>query len=299
MDKNRSDSWNSLIKKMRSGKYDIAIDLSAVETYKAALKRWMFFRLLGVPQTFGRNTNGRGWGFSKRAEDILTSEEHEVIRKLKVTELLGLTGDVDAAVLTVPEAETEYAEEMFADWLNSKELIIGINPGAFRPSRMLPEERFKQLAEWFIDNLSANIVLTGGDKEKAVVDRIAASLPGDRVKTVTGISIMKLAAVMKRMNLLITNDTGPMHIAAAVGAPIVAIFGQTNLCRYHPYLDDLDYIAIKKEVTLCPYYSFDHPMQECRRHYCEDNRCMNTITLDEVREAAEKVLSGQRVEVLV
>ncbi|KPJ99494.1 MAG: hypothetical protein AMK71_09670 [Nitrospira bacterium SG8_35_4] len=292
------NGWISLIQKMRRQGYGIAIDLSAVETGKAAIKRWLFFKGLGVTETYGRNTNGRGWAFSQKADDVLTSDEHEVLRKIKVVELLGLEADRTAPCLTMPDRDREYADALLSEW-TGRGLIAGINPGAFRPSRMWPAEAFKNIAKWLIEEMSAYVVITGGAKEKAIAESIAASLPADRAKMVTGVSIMKFGAVIERMGLFITNDTGPMHIAAAVGVPIVALFGQTNLNRYHPYMDDSLYITIKKDCGLCPCYSFAHPMQECRRHDCEDKQCMDSITLDEVKEAAEKLLSNQNVGALV
>jgi len=299
MDNHGISGWGSVIKSMRRERYDIAIDLSAVETLQAAVKRWLFFKSLGVKKTYGRNTNGRGWAFTKKADDVLTSDEHEVLRKIKVVELLGRMADRTAPRLTIPHRDMEYVDSLLSGWTAGGGLIVGINPGAFRPSRTWPAGRFKDIARWLIEEMSAHVVITGGNKEKAVVENIAASLPGDRVKTVTGVSIMKFAAAIRKMNIFLTNDTGPMHIAAAVGVPIVALFGQTNLCRYHPYMEESMYVTIKKDCILCPCYSFGHPMQECRRHDCEDKQCMDSITLDEVKEAALKLLSKQSVGAVV
>ncbi len=299
MDGNGTDSWPGLIRKMKNERYDIAIDLSAVETFKAALKRWVFFKSIGVKKTFGRNTDGRGWGFSKKSEDLLTSSEHEVLRKIKVIELLGLKADRTGPALIIPEKGMQEADAILTGWLNDKGPVIGINPGAFRPSRTWPAGRFREIAEWLINEMSVNIVITGGSKERAVAESIAKSLPKDRVKTVTDVSIMGLAALMKKMAVFITNDTGPMHIAAAAGVPIVSMFGQTNLQRYHPYIDSFKYTAIKMDHNLCPFTSFSHPMQECRKHDCEDNQCMDSITHDEVKEAVKKLMKTDKREALV
>lgn len=299
MDESGMDSWPGLIRKMRNDKYDIAIDLSAVETFKAALKRWVFFKSIGVKKTFGRNTNGRGWGFSKKSEDVLTSNEHEVRRKLNVIELLGFKADRTGPELIIPEKEIEEADAILSGWLNDNGPVIGINPGAFRPSRTWPAGRFRQIAEWLIEEMSANIVITGGDKERTIAESIAKSLPEDRVRMVTNVSIMGLAALMKKMAVFITNDTGPMHIAAAAGVPIVSMFGQTNLQRYHPFMDSSKYTAIKMDHSLCPFTSFRHPMQECRKHDCEDNKCMDSISLDEVKEAVKKLIKTHSREALV
>lgn len=289
MEKTGMNGWLSLITEMRREGYDIAIDLSAVETFKAAIKRWLFFRSLGVKKTFGRDTNGRGWGFTARSEDTLTSDEHEVIRKIKVVELLGLKADRVAPNLIIPESDLKYADEILSE-LTCKGPVIGINPGAFRPSRMWPAQRFEKIARWVIEEMSASVVITGGDKEKSLAESIAGSLPEKNVRTVTGVSIMRFAALINKMNLFITNDTGPMHIAAAVDVPIIAIFGQTNLKRYHPFMEDSRFIAIKKDHSLCPFFSFEHSMQECRRYDCDGKNCMDAITVDEVKEAVTKLI---------
>lgn len=288
--------WSALIRKIRHEKYDIAIDLSAVETLRAAVKRWLFFKSLGIAESYGRNTNGRGWTFSKKTDDDLTSREHEVLRKIHVVELLGLKADRTAPLLTVPERDKEYAGSILAGWTVGAGLLAGINPGAFRPSRMWPSERFKDIARWLIEKMDAHVVITGGAKEKTVVEDIAASLPPDRVRTVTDLSIMQFAAVISSMDLFMTNDTGPMHIAAAVGVPVVALFGQTNLYRYHPYMDDSLYTALKKDYSICPCLTFDHPMKECRRHDCNEKICMDSITVEEVKIAVEYLVKGRIVE---
>ena len=298
MDRKGINGWLSLITEMRGEGYDLAIDLSAVETFKAAVKRWLFFRSLGVKMTFGRDTNGRGWGFAARSEDTLTSDEHEVIRKIKVVELLGLKADRVAPKLIIPESELKHAEDLLAG-LADKGPLIGINPGAFRPSRMWSARGFEQIARWLIEEMSASVVITGGDKEKSLVERIARSLPEENVRTVIGASIIRFAAFISKMSLFITNDTGPMHIAAAVDVPIIAIFGQTNLKRYHPYMDDSRFVVIKKDHSVCPYFSFEHPRQECRRYDCNGKNCMDAITVNEVKEAVKKLVSAQSRRVLV
>lgn len=285
LDKGNITNWLQLIKKLRSERYDTVIDLSAVETFKAALKRWLFLKSTGAEKTFGRNTDGRGWGFTKKTEESLTSNEHEVERKIKVVELLGLKADRTAFDLVINNNERKEVDNMLSEWLNDKRLIAGINPGAYRPSRMWPAERFKDIMGWLIENLSASIVVIGGDREGSIVEDIVRSLPEDRIKTVIGIPIMKLAAVIEKTNIFITNDTGPMHIAAALNIPTIALFGQTNLHRYHPYMDNSRYIAIKKDHALCPCFSFKHPMEECRRYDCAAKNCMDAITVDEVKEA--------------
>lgn len=294
LEKGGIDRWIGLIKEIRNKKYDIVIDLSAIETFKAAVKRYVFLKLLGVKELIGRDTEGRGWAFTKKAKEELTSNEHEVERKAKVVELLGVKIGNKMPVLITLQGEKEKAKDILSGWLNDNRLIVGINPGAYRPSRMWREERFKEIVKWLIEDIGAFVIVIGGDKERELVERIAESFPCDMVMKVIGMPILELAAVIERMALLITNDTGTMHIAAALNVPTVAIFGQANLFRYRPYMDSLRYVAIRKDYTkVCPYLSFKHPMEECLRYDCPYN-CMDAVTVDDVKEAVKKLISKRQ-----
>lgn len=96
----------------------------------------------------------------------------------------------------------------------------------------------------------------------------------------TGFSLQELAALIKKSDVLVTNDSGPMHIAAAVGTPVVALFGPTEPARTGPYTENC--IVIKKEMDCSP----------CFRSRCTKKsfECMEFITVDEVFEAVKKLL---------
>lgn len=283
--------WIDLLRAIRSRRFDTVIDLSAVETNKAAVKRYLFLKILGIREILGRDTEGRGWAFTKKSPETLISPEHEVERKMDVVRLLCLETKTAAPGIIVSRSEREKAAAFLSDWIQSKRLVAGLNPGAFRPSRMWPEERFKEIAQWLIEDLSMAVVVTGGAKERVVVNSITKSFPGDSIKAAIDLPITELSAIVERLDIYIANDTGPMHIAAALNVPIVAIFGQTNIYRYHPYMDDSRYVVLKGDSAVCPYISFEHPMQECRRYDCEGKDCIKNITVEEVKMAAQQMLA--------
>ena len=286
--------WFWLLRGLRSRRFDAVIDLSAIETPGAAVKRYFFLKALGARETLGRDTGGKGWAFGRRAAESLTSSEHETQRKMKVAGLFGAKTVRSAPAIATSEEERERAGRLLSGPCGEAGLVAGVSPGAYRQSRMWPEERFAEVIKWLLRDMMACVVLTGGDRERGVIESLAGSFAGEKITTVVDIPLVELAAVIGKMDIFITNDTGPMHIAAAMDVPVVALFGQTNLHRYHPYMDDSRYIALKKGCEACPHLSFRHPMQECRRLICKGKECMTSIHAVEVKEAVGKLLAGRK-----
>ncbi|MFQ5900903.1 MAG: glycosyltransferase family 9 protein, partial [Thermodesulfobacteriota bacterium] len=284
-------SWLGLIRRLKREGYDTVIDLSAIERYLAGVRRYLFLKLLSVNEAIGRNTDGLGWAYTRSIDETLTSSEHEVERKLRVAELLGIKIGDKRPEMIIKDEEREWAEYLLKD-LPEKGLVIGMNPGAYRPSRMWSVEKFKEIAQWLVEELSASLLIMGGEKEKGLIENISMGLPEEKVVQCVGLAIPRLAAVMDRVSLLVTNDTGSMHVAAAVNTPIIALFGQTNFGRYHPYMDEERYVAIKKDCTVCPHTSFRNPMEECRRYSCNSQECMQFISVEEVKSAVQTLIKG-------
>jgi ADP-heptose:LPS heptosyltransferase len=142
----------------------------------------------------------------------------------------------DAAVewsLRVPEANRTDASRILAPL--SGPLKIGIHVSGGRAIKQWPEQRFREVAEHLVSQRSAAIVLTGAAADRAQVDLVRAALPPNRVLDLAGdVSLLTVAAVIAQLDLFVTGDTGPMHLANAVGTPIVAVFGPSQPWRYAP-----------------------------------------------------------------
>jgi heptosyltransferase-2 len=131
--------------------------------------------------------------------------------------------------------------------------------------------------------LAHAIMLVGGKDNLDLINHIASNLDGLIVKAV-GEDLQHLSALVRRCRLLITNDTGPMHIASAVGVPVVAIFGSTNPVTTSPLGEG--HCVIRKELDCSC----------CLKRECpEDHRCMRLISVDEVERAVMKQLNGTAV----
>ncbi len=161
--------------------------------------------------------------------------EHEVHRWLRLVNLLGAMG--------TPKLEFPLLQ---ADWLELERVaggagidlakpVIGLHPGGKDPAKRWPAERFAFVADLLAERLGAQVIITGGHEELAAAERVAAEMRGGRAYVLAGeTSLGGLAALLSQMQLLVTNDTGPSHIAAALGTPSVVLFGPTDPRRWAP-----------------------------------------------------------------
>ena len=111
---------------------------------------------------------------------------------------------------------------------------VGIHVSGGREIKQWPESRFRDVAEHLVRNRDAGIVLTGAPTDRAQVEIVRSVLAPERVVDLTGTDLLTTAAVIAQLDLFVTGDTGPMHLARAVETPIVAIFGPSDPRRYGP-----------------------------------------------------------------
>jgi heptosyltransferase-2 len=155
--------------------------------------------------------------------------------------------------------------------------LIGIHPGAKEKFRQWPASHYIAVAKALKHHLGAHIVITGSIYEKELVDQIAGAI-GGATAFAGQTSLHTLGAIIQRMSLMITNDTGPMHVACAVKTPIIGLFAPSEPEKYGPYQVPLS-VAIKKPRTCMP----------CLKKKCQDPFCLRQISTDEVFEAALKL----------
>jgi ADP-heptose:LPS heptosyltransferase len=158
---------------------------------------------------------------------------HEVERGLDLVGAIGLETNDRDLVLQVPDAD----REQLAGFLRTRGIkregpLVAIHPGCSMPARTYPWERYATVADLLVDRLGATIALTGTEDERALIERVYDRMrPQTRQAThsLTGVlPFPALCALFEAADLVITNNTGPMHVAAAVKTPVVALFALTN-----------------------------------------------------------------------
>ncbi len=163
---------------------------------------------------------------------------------------------------------------------------IGINPGStYGPAKRWLPERFAGVGKRLVSEHKARILLFGQRQEKGLSDFIAGRIGENCLNLAGKTTLAQLAALLERCNLLLTNDTGPMHIAAALGVPVIAVFGPTDPRTTAPAGEK--HIIVRKPVACSP----------CLKRRCPtDHQCMKEIGVEDVFNAALKLLGKVNIQ---
>jgi len=264
-----------LAAQLRKQAFDAAIILP--NSFESALIPW----LAGIPVRLGKASDGRGFMLTGRYRpDVPQPVCHEVEYYLDLVHHFGITGQARVPLLTVTPAEEQHAAARLAEQgISAGDFVIGINPGAaYGSAKRWYPERFAEVAGRLAAAWNAKIVIFGGPGETDIADGIERYLAGPCCNLAGKTNLRELMASIRRCNFLVTNDSGPMHIAAAFGVPLVAIFGSTDHASTSPYSDRAT--IVRKEVECAP----------CKLRECpSDHRCMTAVSADDVVQAALKL----------
>jgi ADP-heptose:LPS heptosyltransferase len=197
-----------------------------------------------------------------------------------------------AAVLDVPPRSRplrlelpDTAKARAVELLGSAGSLLGVHASGGREIKQWPPERFGDVASRLAQERGATIVLTGTAEDRPLVDAVRRSLSGGQVIDVAGrVDLMTLAAILERVDLYITGDTGPMHLAAAVGTPVVAILGPSDPRRYAP--TEPHHRIVRIDLPCSPCNRIRLPPARCVGHTPD---CLAGIDADRVYRA---VLDG-------
>ena len=172
--------------------------------------------------------------------------------------------------------------------------LVGIHVGAGRPIKEWPVARLAAVAASLAAEREITIVLTGSDDDRATADQLRAALraPVRVVDLVGRLDVVGLGAVLTRLALLITPDTGPMHLAGVLGTPLVAIFGPSSPERWGPLSDMCRVVRV--DLPCSPCNRIRTPPARCQGHTPD---CLDSILVDDVYRAAGEVLAEAAQEV--
>lgn len=258
------------------GRFDVALALP--NSMESALGLW----LVGVPSRVGYNTDARRL-FLKEA--VSNCRElaglHTVFYLLGLLKALGgVTTFTPPTLYLEPEEEAMAAQVLSAAELPGRGPWVGLSPGAaFGPAKRWEPSRFAALGRELEREFGSRLVLLGADDERPVADLVKQQLQGPVVDLVGRTSLREVLGVLSQLNLLVTNDSGLMHAAAALSVPLVALFGSTDPGATGPFTSRATVIH--------------HPLpcSPCFKRTCEaDYACLTAISVDEVAAAAHSWL---------
>ena len=207
--------------------------------------------------------------------------QHLVITYKEILKGLGISVSTTSPRLCITEEEGESCWRMLEGYGVSRgATIIGVNPGsAYYTAKCWLPERFRRVTEMLLRDPDVFVLYFGDRRVQGLIDGIVQGLSKRAISLAGKTSLRELIAAIKLCRVFLTNDGGPMHIAAALNVPLVALFGSTCDVATGPYGGDVR--VIHKHVDCSPCFKRDCP---------KDFKCMKSISEDEVYKEIKKLL---------
>ncbi len=284
-DRGRGEGGRSVwgaIRRMRRARYDVAIDLQGLVKSAIFARASGARRAIGFAGSYARE-RAAAWLYTDRVLPVggglrgAGDATHVVRVNLQLLEPLGIRVEEPEFPIAAPESAV--ARDLAARTHGKYALL---NPGAAWPNKRWPAARFAALARHLRDRHQLASVVLWGPGERPLAEQIAAESAG-AAELSPPTTVGDLAALAANASLLVSGDTGPLHIAAAVGTPIVGIFGPTRPSRNGPWRAD--------DVTVSRYDGCEcHHLRRCRRSIM----CLSDIEVDEIASAVDRRLAAER-----
>jgi len=264
-----------VVRRLRHEHYDLAFEL-----------RGDFRDIVFTAATGARIKEGSGWrgGSLLLHYDVpFDKAEHRVDFARRIVAAAGAMAESTPPKIHITDDERTSAHQK----LPKAAYLIAFHLGAGFPNKCLPIEKFAQVANGLCDRAKSaerQIVVIGGPEDRGLVEDFKRKVFAEPLDLVGKLSIKETAAVLERCQLFIGNDSGPMHLAAAVGTPVVAFFGPSEPQHYRPY-------GVEQRLL-----EVDLPCRPCDHVHCvhEENICMSSISAEDILAAAEELLSLKR-----
>jgi ADP-heptose:LPS heptosyltransferase len=265
----------------RVSRYDLAIN------FEPDVRSNLLLAASGATWTAGWKSGGGGPVLDESFDFDPTAHTIDNARRL-VRETFGrAVTDAATPLLSIPEEAVRAADARLRAHGSIPQQLIGVHVSGGRAIKQWDPARFADVAEALVQTRGATIVLTGTSAERALIDRVKGQLPAQSVIDASGdLDLLELAALLQQLDLFITGDTGPMHLASTVGTPVVAIFGPSAPHRYAPTGPE-DRI-VRVDLPCSPCNRIRQPPARCVGHTPD---CLVAVSADAVLTAAHDVLA--------
>lgn len=258
---------------LRAGRFDTAF------LFQRAFEAAWIARIARIPVRVGYGTDGRRWLLTHAvpaSRDTLLV--HRVEHNLSLLEAVGISPANRELVLSAGVADLDRAKARLEGFgIGMEDRIFGLSPGAaFGPAKRWPAERFSAIAEALSEQERSRGLVFGGPAEKNIGDEVVRNAPKARLVNLAGLTELEEAvALIGLCGVFVTNDSGLMHVAAALDVPLAAIFGPTDPRTTAPW--SRRHVLLRMDGVRC---------SPCLKRDCDkDHRCMDLITVEDVRSA--------------
>ena len=261
------------ISHLRSKRFDAAIIM-----HRSFTKALLVF-LAGIPQRIGYRTKNRAFLLTKGIEPP-PQTIHRVDYFLNLGKALGIdTGTRDYEFFISEENRKRARALLDKKGVKDSDFLVVINPGGNWEPKRWPKENFAKLADELVKRVGAKVIITGSKKDIALAEDISSMAKAKPILICGETSLKELASVFERANIVIANDSGPMHIAVSMRAKTIALFGPTSPEITGP-IGKGRYLVLQKQ-TDCEIPCYDLS--------CADYKCMNAIKVEDLIEAVGRI----------
>ena len=265
-------AWAGVVRRLRQVRYDVALDLQGLMKSAVLARASGAVRVAGFSIWHLREKGARPFYSETGVAD--ENVEHVIDKNLQLLRVIGIeTSRVEFPLADVNSRAVEIVRSELCG-----ERYVLINPGAAWPNKQWPPSRFGEVAAFLRDVRGLPSVVLWGPGEETLARSVIDESHG-AARQAPPTSIADLVALARSAALVVSGDTGPLHIAAAVGTPAVAIFGPTNPARNGPWSPD-DVTVSRFDRCDCPY--------ERKCHQAE--WCLDTVSVAEVTAAIQQRL---------
>ncbi|MCA9407463.1 MAG: lipopolysaccharide heptosyltransferase II [Candidatus Omnitrophica bacterium] len=263
-----------LITQLRKKKFDAAVILHR------SLTRALLAFLAGIPIRVGYNTKNRGMLLTNHVS-LPSKELHRADHYLHVLQGIGINGSKSPSTLNVSKSDQEVIEKILIDHrVNLMEQLIVIHSGGNWDLKQWPVHYFQQLVQGLVQKEGIKIILTGSQKDQPRVKDIIGECSAQVVNLTGELDIKQFIALLKRADLLISSDSGPLHLANNVGTNVIGLFGPTRPEITGP-------IGQGKAIIL--QHDVQCNQKPCYNLNCPNNICMQSISVEEVFNAIDQI----------
>lgn len=272
-----------LLSELRSHRFDLLIDLHA------NLRSFFVRHMSGARMKLKYKKRWVSRFLMVHCKFVRTKAIHTVDSYLKVLEDLRIRAPERNPSLQLSREDEEFAHHFLLEQdVEKDDIVIGVHPGARWETKRWDSEKFAEVSGAMLHKLNCRILLLGDAREDRLIYRIKSTLPGKKVMKAAGLSLGKLAGLIARCDCLLTNDSGPMHLASALRVPVVAIFGPTHpQLGFAPLGSGNAVLCANVECSPCSL----HGEKRCRK---KSRFCMDLIDPGMVVEAAENLLRQKK-----
>jgi heptosyltransferase-1 len=276
------------IRQLRDTRYDLIID------FQGLLKSAIWVALASGVRKVGF---GRGMEHAEHSYVVLNEpvpavdmNQHAIDRSLLLLKGIGIpAADVRYAIPVSVAQESEAVALLRAAGVRDQDRLVAINPVARWPTKLWEPASFAALADR-LEREGLCVVFTGGPQDKAALDEICRLMTAPSRRLDGKTSLNTLAAIYRRAQVLVTTDSGPMHLAAAAGTSVVALFGPTAPWRTGPY--GANHVVLRAGITCSPCFK-----KQCLTTLYEERACMRRLSVEEVARAALEIIAAPRLAV--